>query len=798
MDDADKKQQNLEILGLKSLGDLSLSQLLVELGKRLPSDVSKKRILSICTMWLHPRLMTIDISSFHDEVGIWYRFLKDLVNDDLLILETFNEWQRDQATQDPTSLRRLRIAEDKLRSLMSASDPMRTTDAPESGDCYGQMHPDRLKLSQKKPIMIELEDDDEDVVFISSNPVQKNESQDQDDPSGQPDLSFLTGANSLVMSDVAHPPHNKKGAAPTKDLSSNQHDRIEKAVVPLLTRANRLAMSNMEALPPNNKRKKVFQAEDSVSLLNTYAQAIGATFEFKEDMVGYQRWVCQCTLKLPAGADPMVFPNLEAEQKRGKVGKPTAPGFARKKDAKKYAAKCCVDWLVANGHSVYPLPEDCPRNFDTALDRKPPKDYKCYICGKVGNHFRNLCPRDPRPDLWRRYWERKTGVVEEAGSRHGSAARAWDDPDSRFDDSTRLSARSVSPVGEVRKGGGGDSYRPESDLSRLRLLSSHHQLGKRKASRSPSRDDLTSRGESRDYDHRAARKEHRRNASFLEDLVNKAKARREGRLSYDDEVDEDEQPGPLAVKRTAGPPSIDEMQIDRPKTSAFKKRRDADHVAGVELFESDLFDMIRGESVKTDRLLLINGRERRGPYNPLLVRLFSGKQNVWVNDNLNTTRPCALEFFDLPLESKQQVEISDFEMAGESAMTLVESDYPVATNEEDAMMVDAELKVAVDCCFDRAESTITATGSRLVRNDPSDEANSTQMGVEPLSTAIDGASRPEVDTQESTPAAVKNSPDTITVHSTSSADGTSKGDELMRAVVETSSSSSAVIQAASA
>jgi hypothetical protein len=331
-------------------------------------------------------------------------------------------------------------------------------------------------------------------------------------------------------------------------------------------------------------------------------------------------------------------------------------------------------------------------------------------------------------------------------------------------------------------------------------------LGKRKASRSPSRDDSTFQDESRDYAHKATKKRNRGNASYLEDLVNKAKARREGRLSYDDEVDEDEQPGPL-TKRTARPPSVDEMDIDRPETSVFKKKKDADRAAEDELIESDLLGMIRAESVKTDRLLLINGREYCGPYDPLLVGLFSGKQSIWVNDNLNMARPCALEFFDLPLESEQQVEIIDFEMAGESAMTPVERGGPFATNEEDAMVVNAEPKAAVDCCSDGTESTRAATGSRQVRNDAPDEANPRQIGVEALATAIDGASRPEADAQGSTPAAVKNSPDTITVHSTSSAepgggrywqtqslplrpaDGTSSGVELMRAAVETYSRS---------
>jgi hypothetical protein len=125
--------------------------------------------------------------------------------------------------------------------------------------------------------VIELEEDDDEIVFISSNPLWKNESQDQDDRSGQPDLSFLTGANSLVLGDVAHhPPGNKKGPAPTKDPSSNQHARTMKAALPLLTSVNKLSMSSMEALPFNKKKRKhrkVSQEKDCVSLLNCIASS---------------------------------------------------------------------------------------------------------------------------------------------------------------------------------------------------------------------------------------------------------------------------------------------------------------------------------------------------------------------------------------------------------------------------------------------------------------------------------------------------------------------------------------------
>ncbi|KAK4237410.1 hypothetical protein C8A03DRAFT_34657 [Achaetomium macrosporum] len=89
---------------------------------------------------------------------------------------------------------------------------------------------------------------------------------------------------------------------------------------------------------------------DWVSLLNLFKQASGAASEFKEDLADNGGWAYQCTLKLNAEAEQMVFPNLDAGFVPGETGTPCAPGFARKKDAKQYAAKCCIEWLMANGH----------------------------------------------------------------------------------------------------------------------------------------------------------------------------------------------------------------------------------------------------------------------------------------------------------------------------------------------------------------------------------------------------------------------------------------------------------------
>jgi hypothetical protein len=44
------------------------------------------------------------------------------------------------------------------------------------------------------------------------------------------------------------------------------------------------------------------------------------------------------------------FPNAEAGFTPNEQGVPAAPSFGRKKDAKQYAAKCCIEWLMEGGH----------------------------------------------------------------------------------------------------------------------------------------------------------------------------------------------------------------------------------------------------------------------------------------------------------------------------------------------------------------------------------------------------------------------------------------------------------------
>ena len=234
MDHSDRIKQNLEILGPESLEDLSLGELFTAIGKNIPSDVSKSRILNIYAMWLHSRLVVIDVSdgaAFVDEIASWYQFLKALTNDDSLIIGAFRDWQRGEVLDNPTSSRRLSIAGAELTRLMSTpstepessptcSDgnygkmhPDRVKRSQESGTFvdfdghYGQMHPDRVERSQNPHTVIGIEDDEPEIVVLSSSHTWPKDlstppSHDQD---GQPELSFLTGANMLALSDIVRP-----------------------------------------------------------------------------------------------------------------------------------------------------------------------------------------------------------------------------------------------------------------------------------------------------------------------------------------------------------------------------------------------------------------------------------------------------------------------------------------------------------------------------------------------------------------------------------------------------------------
>ncbi|SPQ20065.1 10c9e783-98ef-456e-aa38-1f44df16c769 [Thermothielavioides terrestris] len=212
MDHADRIRQNLEFLGLESLGSLgsiSLEQLVDEVQTNVPPAVSKGRILSFYLMWLHQRLMEVDISNdetLHHEVATWYRSMKALSFSDGDIVKAVREWQRCTATTDPVAAGRMILAEFKLSQVIATSpeNQARGPDIATSEGHYSHMHPDRLALSQEADTAADLRggegDDDDDVVFLSSKTLSKDSSPSQSHGGDQPpDPPFLTGANKVAL-----------------------------------------------------------------------------------------------------------------------------------------------------------------------------------------------------------------------------------------------------------------------------------------------------------------------------------------------------------------------------------------------------------------------------------------------------------------------------------------------------------------------------------------------------------------------------------------------------------------------
>ncbi|KAK4126558.1 hypothetical protein N657DRAFT_568397, partial [Parathielavia appendiculata] len=467
----------LEVLDLESFEGVSLNQLSDAITNKLPSDVSRMGTLTIYVMWLYPRLMAIDVSaegSLTQEITTWYRFLKAMASHDDLIFEAFRNWQRHQAIADPTSSRRLSIAEAELRGLMASPstsvNPGLSAAKPEA--LFGQMHPDRVKLSQEPRTVIEIDDDDDggddDVVFISSKTLPKGRG------------------------------------------SSEGHGQNPQPGLPILTGPNMLAVKDLTTAPPKKKDSEV--AETKRKLSAKYSDS--------------------------SSASPR-----------------TEKGGTSKRPPQYYVCDRCGQ----QGH----LLKKCPTNMDPSFDRKPPQNYKCHFCKKVGEHYGPLCPKHPHPDsiaAQRRAYAKTGGRVE--GARRPDhmdrfqdkrAEPSQDGRESQYDIPARGTDRSSSPVREVGRHRYGDKYRPvdkyrpEDEFSRLSLSMPRDQRRKRKASRSPSPDKTVLRKKSQglaiagmaNWSSKAATLSDNLMGRRDDDLIVQRGGQREGRLSYDDEVDED-------------------------------------------------------------------------------------------------------------------------------------------------------------------------------------------------------------------------------------------------------------------
>ncbi|KAK4639535.1 rRNA-processing protein efg1 [Podospora bellae-mahoneyi] len=122
-------------------------------------------------------------------------------------------------------------------------------------------------------------------------------------------------------------------------LFVEQQMKDPKPITPLQRRALTDLTSSLKDEEPDTG------GHDWISLLQRYIDAHKARTEnsiiYKDEAISAApstKWNCILIFSRSIGSQPLVFPQPE---------KLVQNGFAKKKDAKKYAAKCCVEWLMA-------------------------------------------------------------------------------------------------------------------------------------------------------------------------------------------------------------------------------------------------------------------------------------------------------------------------------------------------------------------------------------------------------------------------------------------------------------------
>ncbi|KAK3357508.1 hypothetical protein B0T25DRAFT_516927 [Lasiosphaeria hispida] len=117
-----------------------------------------------------------------------------------------------------------------------------------------------------------------------------------------------------------------------------------------LTDVQRKAIAELKASIIIKVPEPELGCSDCVSLLCRFRDANqedNVVISFRDEAGPGGTWLCFCSYVGPSSSrEPTEFPNRGSGFVADSRGTPVAPGFAKKKDAKRYAAKCCVDWLM--------------------------------------------------------------------------------------------------------------------------------------------------------------------------------------------------------------------------------------------------------------------------------------------------------------------------------------------------------------------------------------------------------------------------------------------------------------------
>jgi len=278
MDAAEGKLKELELgpIDLETIRNVSLGQLLDQVDEANPEGVSKKRVLRLFMIWLNERLLAIDNSdddALQAEIGSWCVFIKKCGYEDQVIVNTFEEWKSEQARIEPSSNRRLSLADWEMRSFLGLSQqfgqysqplPLANHEAPgaassfrpdsvrtvpgdvSQGSCE-HMHPDRLRLTQN------VKSDTSHAVIDVDNwtrPVVELSSDDSEADKSARNLSFLTGANKMVYEQSLNSTTAEENSKSKSKAARRRVRGKRAAAAQQLQKSNTLREKALEGAPP--------------------------------------------------------------------------------------------------------------------------------------------------------------------------------------------------------------------------------------------------------------------------------------------------------------------------------------------------------------------------------------------------------------------------------------------------------------------------------------------------------------------------------------------------------------------
>jgi hypothetical protein len=151
------------------------------------------------------------------------------------------------------------------------------------------------------------------------------------------------------------------------------------------------------------------------------------------------------------------------------------------------------------------------------------------------------------------------------------------------------------------------------------------------------------------------------------------------------------------------------VEVDGLERFAFNNAKGVAAVVKNEWMESEISEMIRIESTRTDLLPATDGVEHLPSCDPAVVKLFEGHENIFINEALGKTRPRPTDFYELRDEGAPGVDEIDCGGVHENpAATEAEVCPPLV----DGLASLPDPKRGDDSGMGGAEPTLAATSAR--------------------------------------------------------------------------------------